>query len=458
MWTPDIGRVEGPRYLALASAITEAIDSGALRPGAQLPPQRELAQRLNVTVGTVGRAYNIVKARQLVTGEVGRGTFVRENPADGALPNYLPERQPGTIDFACYAAASQGLAEAVTATLGDVAARSMLLPLHKYPPAPGFLTHRAAGATWMARAGLEVAPERVMVCNGAQQALMVALTAMTGRDDVVLTERLAYSGLKALATLLDRPLHGVEIDEQGLVPAALEEAIVETGARLVYLQPTVHNPTGAMMPEERRRAIAAILQRHQVTAIEDDGHIGALRDRPAPLAQFAPDWVIYVNGLSKCISPALRVAYVASPGWLFERLANTLHALTLSNSPILGEAAAVLINNGTADAIADRYLVALAECHEAIGARLGSTPHTAHPAGFYVWIELPPHWTSLEFSEAARRAGVSVVPADNFSADGVPPRAVRVSVNPTQRLEVIEKGIDALVRLMEERHAPPLTV
>jgi DNA-binding transcriptional MocR family regulator len=458
MWSPEIANIEGPRYLALASAITEAIDSGALQPGAQLPPQRDLAQRLNVTVGTVGRAYNIVKARQLVTGEVGRGTFVRENPADGPLPNYLPERLPGTIDFACYSSALPGLSGAVAAALCDVATRSSLLPLHKYPPAPGFLTHRTAGAKWMERSGMVCAPEQVLVCNGAQQALMVALIAMTGCNDVVLCEQLAYSGIKALATLLDRPLRGVAIDEFGLIPEALEEAIDGTGAKLLYLQPTVHNPTGAVMPEERRRVIAGILQSRNVTAIEDDAAVGALRDRPPPLAHFAPDSVIYVNGLSKCISPALRVAYIASPHRLFERLSNTLHALTLANSPLLAEAAAVIINNGTADLLADRYLVALAEHHDLIRTRLGNVRHTSHPAAFFVWVQLPQHWSSHEFSEAASRAGISVVPADNFTTDDKPPRAVRISVRPTQKIEVVERGIDALVQLMEDRHTPSLTV
>jgi DNA-binding transcriptional MocR family regulator len=76
MWTPEIARINGPRYLAVASAIVQAIDSGELPPGAQLPPQRELADRLGVTVGTIGRAYALAKKRKLVSGEVGRGTFV----------------------------------------------------------------------------------------------------------------------------------------------------------------------------------------------------------------------------------------------------------------------------------------------------------------------------------------------------------------------------------------------
>lgn len=458
MWTPDISEFEGPRYLALASAITQAIDSGALPPGTQLPPLRDLAKHLNVTVGTVARAYKIAKARQLVSGEVGRGTFVRGSLEDEGHPNYLPERLPGTIDFALFGTNVAGLSDAVAGTLSEAATRATLLPMHKYPPANGFPTHRTAGATWIERAGLSVEPDQVIVCNGAQQALMVILVTMAARNNVVLCERVTYSGMKALASVLGKQLKGVEIDEFGIIPKSLEAAVEETAACLVYVQPTVHNPTGAVMPEARRREIAEIAIRHRITIIEDDAAVGALRNRPAPIATYAPDNTIYLTGLSKCISPALRVGYMAAPSRLVERLANTLHAMTLANSPILAELAATLINNGAAEQLAARHLDKLAEYHAVVSARLGDVKHLSHPAAFFVWIELPDHWTSMEFCDAARRAGISVVPSDNLTASGTPPKAIRISLNPNQKVEAIEEGIDKLKRLIEERHTPPLTV
>lgn len=457
MWVPKISEGEGPRYLALASAISEAIENGELRPGAQLPPQRDLARKLNVTVGTVGRAYNLAKERQLLSSQIGRGTFVREVMKDGVV-NYLPERQPGTIDFACYSLAVPGLADVVSNALISAAHRTSLLPLQKYAPAAGLLSHRAAGATWIARSGLKTAPESVIICNGAQQALMLALTALTKSGESVLVEELAYSGIKALGSLLERKLEPVEIDEFGLVPDALEERIAQTGARLLYVQPTCHNPTGAVMPADRREKIGEIIKRYGLLAIEDDGAIGGLRDRPLPLAHFAPENVLYLNGLSKTVTPALRIAYLVCPSHIFERMSNTLHALTLANAPIMAELATTLINDGTAVTIAERHFQALAERHAMMSARLGKVPHSSHPATFFIWIKLPAHWTSKEFYEAARRSGVSVVPADNFTIGQNAPHAVRISVNPGQKREIVEKGIDTLIDLMEELHAPLMTV
>ncbi len=451
MWKPDISKIEGPRYLALAGAIAEAIDSGHLSPGSQLPPQRDLALYLGVTVGTIGRAYNMVKKRQLVSGEVGRGTFVC-GTGEATRLNFLPERLPGTIDFACYRSPVFSLSEQLTHALAQVTSRAILMPFHKYPPAEGLLTHRTAGATWIRRSGLQVPPERVIACGGGQQALLMAISAMVGADDVLLAEELTYSGVNSIGALLNRQLSPVAIDEEGMIPEALEEAVAATGGRCVYLQPTVHNPTAAMMSEARRRRIADVARRLDLTLIEDDAAISGMTERPLPIAHYAPERTIYISSFGKSVTPALRVAFVACPAALWERLANTLHALTLANSPITLEIASLMIADGTADAIARANLAELAVRHAAALTHLSEWKVSSHPAAFFQWLHLPAHWSATDFCETARREGVSVVPADNFTiGDGVPPRAVRISVNPAQKTNVLAKGIEILTRVAHER-------
>ena len=460
MWVPDISKAEGPRYVALAKAINEAIDSGELPPGAQLPPQRDLALRLGVTVGTVGRAYKIVKARRLVTGEVGRGTFVRGGSGDGETsPSFLPVLKPGTMDFALFSSNNQGLVDALYTAFSEAAGSVSHLSMNRYPPAAGFPTHRTAGATWIGRSGYEAVPDNVIVCNGAQQAIMTILLALGDNENSeILCEQLSYSGIKALASMLGRKLRGVEIDSHGLVPKALEAALDESGSRLLYMQPTVHNPTGSVMPMARRREIAEIARRRSVVIIEDDTAIGGLRDRPAPIISLLPEQTVYITGLDKCISPALRVAYIASARQNYDRIVNTMHAMTLANPPIQAEAAAYLINSGAADRLANAQYEKLAAIHKAVSERLGNIPHHSHPAAFFLWIELPDHWTAREFCNFASQVGISVVPADNHTASGTPPAAIRITLSPTQRIDAIVDGIDKLVRLFSERVTPTLTV
>ncbi len=458
MWKPDISKFEGPRYLALAGAIAEAIDSGDLPRGAQLPPQRDLAEFLGVTVGTVGRAYNIMKKRQLVSGEVGRGTFVCGG-VDQAIPNFLPERLPGTIDFACYRSPVAGLSEEMAQAMTQACARAALMPVYKYPPAEGLLSHRSAGAQWIKRSGLQVTPDRVIACAGAQQALLVAVSAMVSAGDTLLSEAITYSGINSLGALLGRKLQPVALDAEGIIPEALDEAAAVSGGRCLYLQPTVQNPTAALMSERRRQRIVEIARRRDLVLIEDDAALSDMTQRPPPLAHFAPERTIYISSLGKSVSPALRVAFMASPPVLWERLVNTLHALTLANAPLPFEIAATMIADGSADTIARRNLTELRARHEAALKLLEGWQVSSHPSAFFQWLHLPGHWSAADFCEAAHREGVSVVPSDNFTVgDALPPRAFRISVNPAQKTSVLAKGIEILTRIARERPQPRMTV
>jgi len=459
MWVPDISNIGGPRYLALASAIAEAINSGELMAGAQLPPQRDLAGKLGVTVGTVGRAYMVVKKRELVSGEVGRGTFVRRQEEKGSFAHYIPERKPGTIDLACFRIPVDELADTLAGVISDVADHAVLLPLIGYPPSAGYITHRTAGATWIKRSGLKVPPEQVIVCNGGQHALLAAVMTLADLRGPILTEQITYSGLKSIAALREIELEGVAIDDEGMIPESLAEVAEKTGGRVVYLQPTVHNPIGCQMSDMRRRKIAEVLRAQDLILIEDDVAASGLVDRDPAIAVYAPERTIYINSLSKCVSPALRAGFMAAPASFVEALSNTIHTLSLATSPIIMEAASLMIMDGSADRIAERNNQELARRHELVRQELKGLDIRSNPAAFFVWLELPDRWSSSEFAEAMRKAGVSVVRSSNFQVgSGESSGAVRMSLNPQTNLSVLIDGLRIVRRIAEQRPGPQLAI
>lgn len=452
MWVPDISKIDGPRYLAVAAAIAKGIDNGELPPGTQLPPQRDLAERLGVTVGTVSRAYALAKRRRLVDGEVGRGTFVKGNRQEARGARIIPEGDSRTVDLACFRSPVDGLTEALAKAFIEAGERATLFPLHRYPPAAGFLTHRTAGAAWIGRAGLDVAPDNVFVCGGAQQAILIAFSAFLRAGEKILTENLTYSGVKALAALNGLMLEGVEIDALGMVPESLDAVAVATKARVVYLQPTVHNPTTALMPVERRRRIAEIARARDLILIEDDAAASALTDRPPPVAAFAPERTCYITSVSKSVSPTFRLAYVAAPQGLLESLTGTFHTMALAVPPFTAEIMAVLISNGVADQITRRYLQEMRKRHDLALDILKSHHVVGHPAAFYVWLPLPAHWHSEDFAAAAKAEGVSVAPADSFAVgrSGFV-HAVRISLNPGSNIEMLRSGLTTLAQILAAR-------
>ncbi|WP_373086629.1 PLP-dependent aminotransferase family protein [Sneathiella sp.] len=459
MWVPDISNIGGPRYLALASAIAEAIDSGELVAGTQLPPQRDLSGKLGVTVGTVGRAYMLAKKRELVSGEVGRGTFVRPHDEKDTFANYLPERKPGTVDLACFRIPVNELADTLARVITGVADHAVLLPLIGYPPAAGYITHRTAGAAWIKRSGLKIPPEQVIVCSGGQHGLLAAIMTLANLPGPILSGRITYSGLKSIASLREIELEGVEMDSEGMIPEALAAAAEKTGGRVAYLQPTVHNPVGCVMSDKRRKKIAEVARIHDLILIEDDVAAAGLSDRGLPLAAYAPERTIYISSLSKCVSPALRVGFIGAPASFIEALSNTIHSLSLATSPLVMEAASLMIMDGTAGRIADRNNQELARRHELVRQELSGLDVNSNPAAFFAWLRLPDHWSSSEFADAVQKAGVSVVRSSNFmvGSDEVG-NAVRISLNPQTNLGVLIDGLRIVRKIAMERPGPQLAI
>ncbi|CAO3359002.1 aminotransferase-like domain-containing protein [Azospirillum melinis] len=478
-WVPALERTDGPLYLALAAAIESAIASGELPPGFRLPPQRWLANALGITAGTVNRGYAIARERGLVTGEVGRGTFIRDGersiatvppspaPPNPALPGPVMAEPHGPVpepmamrpvDLSCFRSPVVGLDGLLAPVFTEAAARVARLPLHRYPPVAGYRPHREAAARWLRRFGLEVPAERVMVTTGAQHATFLALKALTNPGDAVLTEAVTYSGVKTMAELLGLRLVGVPMDGEGMDPAALERLAGETRARLLVIQPSLHNPTVQRMPPERRQRVAATARAFDLTLVEDDTAAAALAERPPAIAALAPERTIFIASPAKCISPALRVGVLAAPPDLLERIEDTAHLGDLAIPPFAGELLSVMVEDGTADRVVAAYRTVMVERYAIAEAALRGQSYSGHPAAFHLWLHLPESWTARDFAAAAREEGILVVPADNFAVGDAAPRAVRVSVNGNATADELRRSMETLAQLAGMRRRRLFTV
>ena len=315
-WMPELRGRNGPLYRAIADALSEDIDAGRLTPGTRLPTHRELAERVGVTVGTVTRAYAEAEKRGLVSGEVGRGTYVRDREVPVHMPTPVDlAHDDSPVELGINAPATpegDPASQALRRSLEELGRTPRLAELLGYQPAAGTTAHRVAGAAWAARFGLKARPEQVVVCAGGQHAMEVALAALTRPGDMLVTEALTYPGVKVLARRFQLRLQGVAMDAQGLVPEAFEAAC-RVGAKLLYTQPTCHNPTGAVQPEERRRKIADVARKYGVLVLEDDAYGLLPESRPPPLASFLPEASYFIAGVSKLLTPGLRIGYLVAP-------------------------------------------------------------------------------------------------------------------------------------------------
>jgi DNA-binding transcriptional MocR family regulator len=444
-WAPDLGDGTRPLYLSLADALAEDVASGRLGAGDRLPTHRELAETLGVTVGTVTRGYAEAARRGLLSGEVGRGTFVRSDPA----PRPAEPRDDGLLDLSVnYPPVTAVETSAFRAALGALQARSDLPGLLAYGSGSS-PSHRAAGAAWIARTGLPASADRVLLTCGSQHALAVLFTSLLEPDDLVLTESSTYPGLVALARQLRVRLQGLPMDGDGIRPDAFEAAVRRGGARALYCMPTLQNPTNAVMPKSRRQKIAAIARERGVLLFEDDIHGHLLADAPKPLAAFAPEQTYYFSSTSKVLAPGLRIAYVLAPEGRMERLSAGVRATTWMVPPLMAEIATGWIEDGTADTIlaAKRREAA---ARQALAARhLGPFGARSVSAAYHVWLPLPRPWKTDDFVRRLRRRGIAVAPAELFAVGpGAPPEAVRVCLGAVPTRADLDRGLAAIAETL----------
>jgi len=440
MWEPRLDVEARPRYLAIADAIGEDVVDGRLAGGQRLPTHRELADTLGVTVGTVSRAYAEAARRGLISGEVGRGTFVRAMAAPAAS---LPDSD--FVDLTHNHPASPGDALDVrvmrTQLLG-VASDPGLVTWLGYPPDGGHPSHRAAGAAWLERSGVEAPPDRVVITSGSQHGLASVLASLLGAGDLLLAEELTYPGLKGAAGLLGLRLHGVPIDGEGLDPDAFESECRSTGARVVYCVPTIQNPTSSVMSAERREQIVEIARRHDVTIIEDDIHALLPEQRPAPLASLAPERTYYLATTSKMLTPGLRIGYVLTPPGQVDVVTQAVRSTTWAASPLTAELASRSIEDGSADTVLDARRREARSRQRMAREALQGLDYDAHPSGYHLWLKLPEPWRSDTFSDRLRRRGVAVTPSETFVVGrGATPHAVRLALGGCARRESLGRAL-----------------
>jgi len=459
IWTPRLKQRPGPRYRAIAEAVADDIARGALEEGARLPTHRDLAAALGVTVGTVSRAYAEAQRRGLVSGEVGRGTFVRRDRS-GGLDLETPARgEPALVDLSLNFPVGDLEDRELSKALVALSRTRDLTRLLEYLPHAGMPRHRVAGAEWIGRSGLRAHPAQVMVCCGAQHGLAIALHALTAPGDVVLAENLTYPVFKTLAGLQRLKVQGIAMDGQGIVPDALEAACRGGAAKVLYCIPTIQNPTALVMPEARRKRIAAIAQTHGVTIIEDDLYGLLPAERPLPLARHAPESTVYVTSLSKTLAPGLRIGYLWAPRPLFERMIPAIASTTWMAPPLTAEIAARWTDDGTADAILKRKRALAAERQKLAARILRTSGAGAHPHGYHLWLPLPEPWRGETFATRLRERGVAVTPAEVFLAGGgKAPAGVRLCLGAARTTDRLESALRIVADTLEEAPHRELSV
>jgi len=448
-WKPTIDKTKKPIYQALASQLEQDILNGVMLPGTKLPPQRELADYLDLNVSTISKAFKLCELKGLLSATVGSGTFVSYDALSNAYlledtkPKYLIEMGATLPDNASY--------EPLLLQLKSMLQEPDYENWFGYGRAGESLWQKDAALKLIRRGGFETTVEHILFANGAQNAIAATLASLCNPGDRIGVDQHTYPGLKTVAALLNVQIVPIKSENYEMSPTSFEDACKNENIKGLYLIPDYHNPTASLMSVENRKRIAVIAKKYNQFIIED-GSYHLLSKNPLPaVASFAPDQVIYIASLSKSLAPGLRLAYVAVPSQFKESIAKALYNLNITVSPLLAELAARLIVSNQFEVLIEGHQEKAIRRNKMVNQIFHKYICLGEETGIFRWLLLPGKITGVEFETLAAREGVQVYAAERFVVgNSSPERAVRISVCAPKTLEELEQGLLILKSLLDE--------
>ncbi|PKF51522.1 PLP-dependent aminotransferase family protein [Enterovibrio nigricans] len=443
-----------PMYRQIADAIGVKVNSKELAPGEKLPTHRALADALSVTVGTITRAYAEAERRGIVEAKVGAGTYISQT--DKPLWTFSAPERPGITSFGYNVPPTLNRADVFSDALQQLASHpNELNSLMLYQPPSGIVRHREILSQWLAQHGVTTSPSQLLFCSGAQNAMQLCLLTLCRAGDTILADKFTYPGLMSLAKQLQLTIKPVEMDDEGMLPDALRAACQQYQPRLVYLTPTLQNPTTATMSEARRIEVIEICREQQLVILEDDINGLLPTERPEPMINLAPDLVIYIGGLAKTLAPGLRLGFLHLPERYYPHFVNALQNHSWMISPLLTAMAAILLENGAANQMLDTIRTEMEKRWQCVAHHLRDSDLRYQPNGFHGWLKLPDDWALSDFLAACKENGLEVKSAELFIPPGYgAPPYIRIAVSAPPTRDILEQGCKKLAQLLAN---PPIS-
>lgn len=437
-WQPVLSRRKGTLHTELLLSLRRDIAEGVLAAGEQMPTHRDLAKNLGIGVGTVTKAYAEAERLGLLSSAVGRGTFVAGRQLETA-------GDTGLIDLTLNVQTLDAVQRRLPDALLRLRDRADLADYVNYAPQAGIDWHRQEIAGWLKETAHfpRVNWQHLMMTTGSQHAMSLVVDHLCRPGDTVLVEAASFIGFLALLKYRGLKSCGVAMDGEGMIPAALEAAIDASGSRVVYLQPTLHNPTTRTMSRTRREEIAEIAARRQLWIIEDDVYAPIAIDLSGnqaegaglvPLATMVPDRTFYIGSVSKVLAPGFRVGFLLAPdAAIFAQLCTGMRANSYAASTLGALLVVQWIKDGVAGDIRQE-IAAEALWRMRLARRLlGDAIETpSFLTSLHAWLPMSQLRAERIANDALRR-GVMLTPPSSFNVLGEQTSGLRLCLNVVDR-------------------------
>ncbi|AXL59787.1 PLP-dependent aminotransferase family protein [Klebsiella pneumoniae] len=416
------------RYKAVVDRYAQAIRSGQLPAGSRLPTHRTLAAGERISLATATRVYRELEEMGLVSGETGRGTFVRDLslPPGHGVDQQVVAADVVDLNFNYPSLPEQG--DALREALRQLAMAGDIDSHLRYQPHAGRLAERDIIARHLTCQHFAPDAENVLIVNGAQHGLAVTVMGLLRPGDVVAVDALTYSGFKALAALYHLELAAIPCRPEGPDLQALQTLCQQRRVRAVYTMPTLHNPLGWVLNTGQRQALADLARQHDLLIIEDAAYARLVSRPPPPVVSYAPERTVYVTGFSKNIATGLRVGVVISPPRYRPEIERAIRATTWNTPTLISSLICAWIEDGTVARFETQKRQDARQRQQVAREVLCGLPVVSHPDSYFVWLPLGEESQADRLANALMERRISVSTAEPFCVSATIPQALRIAL------------------------------
>jgi DNA-binding transcriptional MocR family regulator len=459
-----------PIYRQIYEHLREQILAGVLPESTRLPPERTLAQLLNVNRSTIVHSYRELAADGLIEQRVGSGSRVASPlpvasterhtsvPWWVTLPSWRVGEFPAILgelaaspealsDGHRRIAFVQGVPPATPSPLPDLSASFARVGgnvdfVLSYGNSEGYVPLRAAIARRMQKRGCAVQERDVLILTGSTQGITLVAQSLAEPGDEIIVEAPTYPGALQIFQIAGLRAIPVAIDDEGMRVDHVEAILRTRRPRFIYTMPSLHNPTGATMNEDRRERLVTLAQRSGLPIVEDDPYGELATAAREPLAAKNAEYVVYISSFSKTIAPSLRLGWLTAPRTIFERLLLRKQSIDMASS--------MYMQAGVHDYLEgpyDEHLIALREelalrrtiADEAVARHWPRTIRVwpAH-GGFYLWATTPREIRARALLDESERHGASFLFGEAFFPGSGGDHSFRLALTPVARDEIAE--------------------
>lgn len=444
-WKPDRNALKRPLYLSLSLLLEHDITNGFLAPGTKLPPQRELADFLDVNFTTITRAYKLCELKGLIYAVTGSGTFVAPNAAR-SITISRDKVSNEIIDLGLVASFEQSNATVAEAAK-RVVEKSYLEQLFNYNDPTGIPHQKAAALNWMKEFGIHAAADQTAIVSGGQNALAITLLALFKPGNRIAVDTYTFANFIEIAKALHIKLIPVAGDHHGMLPEELDHQCLQLDVHGIFLMPSCSNPTTVMIPEYRKKQLAAVIRKQQLILIEDDIHAfltaGLIPDYGQPMYQLIPEQTIYLCSTSKSICSGLRVAYIVYSSVFHDKITEAIFNVNVKTSSLDVEIVTELILSGKAHAIVEEKKQLAQSANQIYNELFPELLPAGHPFSFYRWLPLSGNINSDRIEGYLLSKGIRVYHSHRFISSGAykGENYLRIALSSTSSLEELTKGL-----------------